>query len=87
LKDFELALNGYILTTAEIIYHLPDYPDVLQSFILQQMDDPNNFPRLHRFIVFWQKEIDGRLHSVRVVCADNLAVPKLLMPGFFETIH
>jgi uncharacterized protein Usg len=34
----------YRLTTAEIIYHLPDHPDLLQSFVWQKLDRAR-FPR------------------------------------------
>ncbi len=59
-------LQGYRLTTAEILYHLPDHPTVLQSFIWQQLDIAPGFPVLRRFLTFWEHEIEGRLHSVRV---------------------
>jgi uncharacterized protein Usg len=56
----------YRLTTAEIIYHLPDHPDLLQSFIWQKLDRAPDFPELRRFLEFWSRNIDGKLHSVRV---------------------
>jgi uncharacterized protein Usg len=59
-------LQGYRLTTAEILYHLPDHPAVLQSFVWQELDIAPQFPVLHRFLEFWRREIEGRLHSVRV---------------------
>lgn len=67
-SETELAqqLLGYRLTTAEILYHLPDHPTVLQSFIWQQLDIAPGFPVLCRFLTFWEREIEGRLHSVRV---------------------
>ncbi len=64
--DFQQRLQGYRLTTAEILYHLPDHPAVLQSFIWQQLDLAPRFPVLRRFLAFWETEIEGRLHSVRV---------------------
>ncbi len=62
----EKQLLGYRLTTAEIIYHLPDYPELLQNFIWQDFDLAPEFPVLKRFLSFWQHNIDGRLHSVTV---------------------
>jgi uncharacterized protein Usg len=56
----------YRLTTAEIIYHLPDHPDLLQSFIWQKLDLAPNFPELRRFLDFWSRNIEGKLHSVKV---------------------
>ena len=54
------------LTTAEIIYHLPDHPDLLQSFIWQKLDVPPDFPELCRFLEFWSRNIEGKLHSVKI---------------------
>ncbi len=54
------------LMTAEILYHMPDHPAVLQSFVWQKHDLAPEFPELTRFLDFWRREIDGPLHSVRV---------------------
>tara|TARA_A100000171_G_C2137085_1_gene151182 strand:+ start:1571 stop:1831 length:261 start_codon:yes stop_codon:yes gene_type:complete len=59
-------LNDYRLTTAEIIYHLPDYPDLLQSFIWQELDLSPDFPVLTSFLEFWEKNIEGKMHSVAI---------------------
>ena len=57
------------LTTAEILYRLPDHPTVLQTFIWQKVDHAPTFPELHGFLDFWRRDIDGKLHSVRVASA------------------
>jgi len=59
-------LKNYRLTTAEILYHMPDHPQLLQSFIWQDLDLSPDFPVLRRFLDFWHRRLDGRLHSVRV---------------------
>jgi uncharacterized protein Usg len=61
-----LLARGYQLTTAEIIYHLPDHPAMLQSYIWQEYDLPPRFPILLKFLEFWRSNLDGALHSVRV---------------------
>lgn len=58
--------QGHRLTLANIFYHMPDYPDLLQEFIWQDYDLAPEFPALHGFLSFWEKEIDGTLHSVYV---------------------
>lgn len=55
-----------ILVTAEILYRLPDYPDILQTYIWQDIDVTPDFPALHAFLNFWQRHLEGRLHSVEV---------------------
>jgi uncharacterized protein Usg len=65
-KSGNLMLKDYRLTTAEILYHMPDHPSVLQSFIWQDLDIAPQYPVLNKFLDFWRREIDGRLHSVRI---------------------
>jgi uncharacterized protein Usg len=66
MSDVGPQLRQYRLTTAEIIYHLPDHPDLLQSFIWQKLDLAPDFPELRRFLDFWSENIEGKLHSVKV---------------------
>jgi uncharacterized protein Usg len=66
MSDLQLQLRGYRLTTAEILYHLPDHPHVLQTFLWQHLDIAPDFPVLHRFLDFWVRNIEGKLHSVKV---------------------
>lgn len=64
--DFVRQIEGYGLTTVEIHYHLPDYPMLLQMYAFQQYDEAPTFPILKKFLEYWNREIEGPLHSVRV---------------------
>lgn len=68
-KAFELQLKGWRLTTAEIMYRMPDYRSVLQTFIWQDYDLAPKYPRLTHFLDFWSHNLDGPLASVRVAHA------------------
>ncbi|MGD0719588.1 MAG: usg protein [Roseiarcus sp.] len=83
--DFVRQLEGFSLTTAEILYRLPDHPALLQSYVWQEYDLAPRFPALRKFLAFWREKLDGPVHSVRVahsalikpaeirnVCADML---------------
>jgi uncharacterized protein Usg len=70
MDHFKLQLSGFRLTTAEILYHLPDYPDLLQSYIWQDYDQAPTFPVLHQFLHFWQTNLEGKLHSVKLASAN-----------------
>ncbi len=63
---FARQLSGYRLATAEILYHLPDHPGLLQAYVWQDYDIAPRFPVLTRFLEFWTRELEGPLHSVRV---------------------
>lgn len=75
--EIELMLRDYRLTTAEILYHLPDHPALLQSFVWQELDKAPRFPVLNKFLGFWEREIEGRLHSV------TIANTELISPAEF----
>ena len=75
-----VRIPDWRLTTAELLYHLPDHPHVLQSFIWQKLDRAPDFPELDRFLAFWQREIDGPLHSVRFTHR------KLIGPGEWRRV-
>ena len=64
-----ILADGYRLATAEILYRLPDHPALLQTYVWQDYDLPPDFPALARFLAFWQANLDGKLHSVRVMAA------------------
>mgnify|MGYP000606704351 CR=1 FL=1 len=66
-EEMKLQLKGYGLTTAEILYRLPDHRNLLQSYFWQQYDLAPDFPEMKSFLKFWQEKLDGPLHSVRYV--------------------
>jgi len=65
-QDFKRQLEGYGLTTAQILYRRPDHHWLLQTFVWQAYDLFPDFPELTRFLQFWQDKLEGPLHSVQV---------------------
>ncbi|MEX0759313.1 MAG: Usg family protein [Tistlia sp.] len=66
MASLSLQMRDWRLTTAEILYHLPDHPHLLQSFTWQEYDLPPQFPQLRQFLDFWNSNLDGKLHSVKI---------------------
>jgi uncharacterized protein Usg len=64
--DFKRKLEGYGLTTANILYRLPDHRSLLQTYVWQNYDLAPLFPELRKFLDFWARELEGPLHSVTV---------------------
>ena len=64
--DLQAQLQGYRLTTAEILYGMPDHPSILQSFVWQALDIAPKYPILGKFLGFWETEIEAKIRSVRV---------------------
>lgn len=79
-SETELMLKGYGLTTAELFYRMPDYRNVLNTFVWQEYDLAPDYPRLFSFIDFWKGQIEGPLHSVRFTHR------KLVSPGEWRNV-
>ena len=80
-------IREYRMITAEIIYHLPDHPDLLQSFIWQKLDLAPDFPELRRFLDFWSHNLDGKLHSVKVGQARSTGRASFCHSGISPGLH
>jgi uncharacterized protein Usg len=79
--DFKRQLQGFSLTTAEILYRLPDHPSLLQTYVWQDYDLHPVFPRLKAFLDFWSQNLEGRLHRVLV------AHSKLIRPSELRLVQ
>lgn len=76
-QDFKRQLEGNSLTTAEIVYRLPDYPSLFQSYVWQDYDLCPRFPKLKRFLDFWEAELEGALFKVRVAHSSLISPAEL----------
>ena len=87
MSDLANQLKDYRLTTAEILYHLPDHPALLQSFIWQELDIAPRFPVLKKFLNFWTLNLDGKIHSVRVASTELIKPAEFRMANASFTLH
>jgi uncharacterized protein Usg len=74
-QEFRQMVQGYGLTTAEILYRMPDHPSLLQTYVWQNYDLFPKFPALKNFLTFWHEKLDGPLYSITV------AHSKLIKPA------
>ena len=81
ITELEWQLNGFRLTTAEILYHFPDYPRLLQSYVWQDLDLAPQFPKLNKFLIYWDKNLEGKLHSV------TIATVGLIKPATYRCVE
>jgi uncharacterized protein Usg len=75
--DLQLRLDGWRLTTAEVLYYMPDHPALIQSFVWQTLDLAPRYPRIHQFLDYWKREIEAVIHSVRLATGEQLAPPAM----------
>ena len=86
-RDFQSQLRGWSLTTAEILYRMPDYRDILQTFIWQEYDLAPKFPKLIKFLDFWSHNLDGPLASVRVAHTGIISPVEMRYVGSEWRLH
>lgn len=80
-------LNDFRLTTAEILYRLPDFPKLLQSYVWQDYDRAPEFPELRRFLDFWETNLDGKLYAVRVASLPVISEGRTTFAEIDLTLH
>ena len=85
--EFRKQMAGYGLTTAEILYRMPDHPDFLQTYVWQDYDLAPRFPELHRFLDFWRRELDGPLHSITVAHSQLIRPAEIVNVNGVLTLH
>jgi uncharacterized protein Usg len=85
--EFARQLKGERLTTAEVLYYLPDHPILLQRFLWQTLDLAPDYPRIHKFLDFWRLEIEAVIHSVTVSAAGLVMPAKLDISREIGTLH
>lgn len=60
------------LVTVDILYWMPDYTNVLQKFVWQTSDIVPEYPRVHRFLNYWQENIEAVISEVRIADAETI---------------
>jgi uncharacterized protein Usg len=85
--DFSQQLQGRRLTTAEVLYYMPDHPKVLQRFLWQTLDVAPEFPRVQRFLGFWRREIDAVIHSVQISAQGLVSPARVRHADFMGELH
>ncbi len=86
-RQLEMQLKGFSLTTAEILYRMPDHPSLLQTFIWQEYDEHPTFPKLTGFLNYWRDNLDGRLFHVRIANRKLISPTELRMIDDEFVVH
>jgi uncharacterized protein Usg len=87
MSDFARQLEDYRLTTAEILYRMPDHPVLLQTFLWQDLDLAPEFPVLKKFLDFWERNLDGKLFKVRVAHCELIRPAEFRLNASLATLH
>lgn len=86
-SEFQRMLDGRRLVTAEILYRMPDHLAVLQTFIWQDYDLAPRYPTLTKFLAFWETNLEGPLHSVRIASKKLITPAEFPYANYMPTLH
>lgn len=85
--DFTPQLQGQRLTTAEVLYYMPEHPKLLQSFTWQTLDLAPEYPRIQKFLGFWRREIDAVIHSVSITAQGLVSPARIRRADFIGRLN
>ena len=85
--DLTAQLSGRRLTTAEVLYYMPDHPSLLQTFLWQTLDEAPDYPRIQRFLEFWRREIDAVIHSVAITSVAQVGPARARSSRFYGRLN
>ncbi len=86
-SELQAQLSGKRLTTAEVLYYMPDHPSLLQTFLWQTLDEAPDYPRIQRFLDFWRREIDAVIHSVAITSTGQMAPARTRPARFYGKLN
>jgi uncharacterized protein Usg len=81
-EEMQLKLAGWRLTTANLLYYMPDHPSLLQTFTWQTLDLAPRYPRIRKFLDFWKAEIEAVIHSIEIASGEGLAPARVRFADF-----
>ena len=87
MSDLNNRFEGYQTVTAEIVYQAPSQPGLLQTYVWHGLDRAPRYPILTNFLKFWQRELDGPLHSVRIASSGSTAPSEVEFVDHESTVH
>lgn len=50
---------------------MPDYLSVLQEFIWQTLDIAPDYPRISKFLEYWELNIEAPIYKVTIINSEN----------------
>ena len=61
-----IIIKKRTVASVQVIYYMPDYKNILNEFVWQTEDQIPEFPRITKFLDYWDKNIDGPIKEVYI---------------------
>ena len=61
-----IIIKKWTVASVQVVYYMPDYFNLVNEFIWQTRDTKPNYPRIEKFLDYWDKNIDGPIKEVYI---------------------
>ena len=62
----QIILKKWTVASVQVVYYITDYMNLVNEFIWQTEDQLPEYPRITRFLDYWDKNIDGPIKEVYI---------------------
>ena len=62
----QIILKKWTVASVQVVYYIPDYMSLVNAFVWQTEDQLPEYPRITRFLNYWDKNIDGPIKEVYI---------------------
>lgn len=65
--DFErIFIDQHHIVMVNVLYYMPDQTHLVNEFSWQTLDIRPKYPRIHKFLDFWRREIDAIIKEITI---------------------
>ncbi len=61
-----IIIKKWTVATVQVVYYIPDYLNIVNEFVWQTDDQLPEYPRITKFLNYWDKNIDGPIKEVYI---------------------
>ena len=72
-----VKLDKWELTTIQVYYYIPDYEHIVNLFMFQDDDVPPKYPRMQRFVKYWEENLIAKIESIKISSANQSDVKRV----------
>ena len=62
----EIIIKKWTVASVQVVYYIPDYMSLVNEFVWQTEDQLPDYPRIGRFLNYWDKHIDGPIKEAYI---------------------
>lgn len=61
-----ITIKKWTVATVQVVYYIPDYIHIVNEFMWQTEDTLPEYPRITKFLDYWDKNIEGPIKEVYI---------------------